>query len=125
MIPEVAHLRDKAREALAAARYNLVGGFTGTAVNRAYYAAFYVARAVLLLEGEAPRTHKGVQRQFLLHFVQTGRLEEPAAAILSRAARMREEADYDDAAQIEADEGEALIADVDAFMQAVEALLNT
>lgn len=33
----------KAGEALAAARYNLEGGFLTTAVNRAYYAAYYAA----------------------------------------------------------------------------------
>lgn len=124
MMPEVDHLRTKAHEALEAARYNIAGGFAGTAVNRAYYAAFHMARAALLLQGEAPKTHKGVHRQFLLHFAQTGRLERPIAAVLSRAASLREEADYDDAALITADDAEALIADVDVFVQAVELLLH-
>lgn len=123
MIPEVAQLRGKAHDALATARHDLEGGFVGGAVNRAYYAAFHMARAALLLRGEAPRTHKGVQRQFLLHFVQAGLVGQQAAAWLTRAARMRETADYDDAAMIEPDEAEALIQSVEHFVAAVEPLL--
>jgi uncharacterized protein (UPF0332 family) len=115
---------EQAREALAAAHYNLEGGFLTTAVNRAYYAAFHMARAALLLKGEAPRTHKGVHVRFRLHFVQTGRIGPEVAATLARAAEMREEADYDDGALIEADATEALIRDVARFLAAVEPLLT-
>ncbi len=54
---EVQALFKKAAEALAAARYTLDGGFLTTAINRAYYAAFYATRAALLTLGEAPKTH--------------------------------------------------------------------
>ena len=39
---------DGAREALEGAQYNLNGDFYGIAVNRAYYAFFYAATALLL-----------------------------------------------------------------------------
>lgn len=39
---------DGVREALRSAQYNLDGDFYGVAVNRAYYAFFYAATALLL-----------------------------------------------------------------------------
>lgn len=39
---------DGARNALRSAQYNLDGGFYGVVVNRAYYAFFYAATALLL-----------------------------------------------------------------------------
>lgn len=120
----VDRLRVKARNALAAARHDLAGGYPEAAANRTYYAAFHMARAALLLKEETPKSHKGVQRRFLLHFVGSGRLQGPIAAALSRAARMREEADYDDGALIEAADAEALLADVERFVDALELLIT-
>jgi uncharacterized protein (UPF0332 family) len=42
---------EHAREMLNAAAYNISGGFHGSAVNRAYYAIFYAANALLATQG--------------------------------------------------------------------------
>ena len=121
---EVQALFKKAAEALAAARYTLDGGFLTTAINRAYYAAFYATRAALLTLGEAPKTHQGVILRFNLHFVKTGRLDSHVAAILSFAEELRAGADYDLALNIEPHAVTDLIADVERFVQAVETIIT-
>ncbi len=46
-------------DALRAAEALLALGLANDAVSRAYYAAFHYARALLLLEGLEPKTHRG------------------------------------------------------------------
>lgn len=51
---------DGARDAVESAQYNLDGGFYGVAVNRAYYAFFYAATALLLTRNLTRAKHSGV-----------------------------------------------------------------
>lgn len=53
-----------ARNALASARYNLDGGYFGVAVNRAYYAFFYAATALLLSLNTTRSKHAAVLAAF-------------------------------------------------------------
>ena len=53
-----------ALEALDDAEATLQQGRLKTAINRAYYACFHAARAVLWSESHAPKTHKGTKKQF-------------------------------------------------------------
>ena len=115
---------ERAQEALAAARYTKDGGFLTTAVNRAYYAAFYAARAALLTVGEAPKSHKGVIQRFNLHFVKTGKLSTHVASIFPYAEEVRKGADYDVAISFDSGAVGDLIADVDTFVYTVEPLLR-
>lgn len=65
------------------------------AVTRAYYAAFHVARALLLSEDQQPRTHAGVIHLVHQHFVRTGRLDPELAHDLTGLEADRVKADYD------------------------------
>ncbi|WP_456427192.1 HEPN domain-containing protein [Rhodocaloribacter sp.] len=114
----------KAGETLAAARYNLEGAFLTTAVNRAYYAAYYAARAALLTIGEAPRTHHGLILRFSLPLVKTGRIGEHAAQTLAYAEELREGADCETAISFDPNAVADLIRDVEAFFEAVDPLLS-
>ena len=60
----VAIYMDGARDAVASARYNLDGEFYGVAVNRAYYAFFYAATALLLTLDMTRSKHSGVLPSF-------------------------------------------------------------
>ncbi len=55
---------DGAREALGHAQFNLDGGIHGVAVNRAYYAFFYAATALLLTIDLTRSRHSGVMSAF-------------------------------------------------------------
>lgn len=114
----------QAYEALAAARFNLDGDFLKTAVNRAYYAAFYAARAALLSVGESPKTHAGAIQRFNLHFVKTGRVQPDVAHVFPYAEEARKGADYDALTVFDFRAVADLLADVERFVAAVEPLLS-
>ena len=59
-----------ARNALQSAHYNLDGGYCGVAANRAYYAFFYAATALLLTLDITRSKHAGVMAAFRERFVK-------------------------------------------------------
>lgn len=69
-------------------------GLRDGATSRAYYAAFHAARALLVLDGQQPRSHRGVHALLERNWVANGKLD---AALLVRFARLQERrsmADY-------------------------------
>ena len=116
-------LLDRVRRALQTARLVLDDGDGPAAVNRAYYTAFWTAQAALRGVGETPRTHAGVQGRFYVRFVEPGLVPPAAARTLAYAGTLRQGADYDISPVFDPDAVAALIADVAAFLQAVEPLL--
>ncbi|MBN2562960.1 MAG: HEPN domain-containing protein [Phycisphaerae bacterium] len=65
----------QARDALASAHSEAAAARLNFAVNRAYYACFYAASAVLLSEGRKFVKHSGVRAALHRHLVKTGRIE--------------------------------------------------
>ena len=95
---------DLADEELRAADALLADGLPRIAVGRMYFAVFHAVRAQLYAEGFEPRTHRGAQHLFNLHFVRTGRFEPTTSGLIARLQKFREEADYAPAFVID-DEG--------------------
>ena len=92
-------LWDKAPQAAADARMLYANGSYDSACNRAYYAMFNAARALLALEGLAPdaaKRHATVLQQFSLRFVKDGPFAERDGRALAEASRVRNLADYSD-----------------------------
>ena len=58
-----------AQNALNGARFNLEQGFNGVAINRAYYAFFYAATALLRTLDVTRSKHSGVMGAFRERFV--------------------------------------------------------
>ena len=71
-----------AQEALESARSELAAGRRRFAINRAYYACFYAASAVLLQQGRTFVKHSGLRAALHEHLVRSGRLERPWGGIL-------------------------------------------
>lgn len=89
----------KARQAAVSARVLLDTGDADGACNRAYYAMFDAARAVLLASGapvepEIARTHSGLISAFSLHLVKTGRVPVELGKALNKVEDLRLMADY-------------------------------
>jgi len=84
----------KADEALAAARREHAAGDLGLATNRVYYACFYAACAVLLLEGKSFVKHAGVRSAIHQHLVKPGRIAPEFGELYDRAFDDRLEVDY-------------------------------
>jgi uncharacterized protein (UPF0332 family) len=123
MSPLQEALVEKAERALATAR-QVVGEDPEAAVNRAYYACFYLAQAALLDVGEEPKSHAGTHNRFAFHFVATGRIPENVARTLPYAAQARERADYNALVVTDSRAAADLLADAERFVAAVRTVLG-
>lgn len=92
-------LMAKAERACSSARALLDLGDVDGACNRAYYAMFDAARAVLLASGAAVRsdigkTHGGLINAFSEHLIKNGPVSKEMGRLLKRAEEVRLVADY-------------------------------
>jgi len=117
-------LLEKARRAISDAIYLQRDERIEASINRAYYAALHAARAALLTRGESPRSHHGVHTRFALHFIATGEIKRTIGDTLVLAARERERSDYEPLSAFDARAAADLIADVEQFVAAFEALIE-
>jgi len=85
---------DKSDEAFQAARQVLTASLAA-AVNRAYYACFYAASAVLIAESRKFVKHAGLQAAVHKHLVHPGRLSKDLGKAYDRLALARYQADYE------------------------------
>lgn len=109
-----------ARNRLKAAKLLLEQNLLADAVNRAYYAAFYAARAMLHVSGHDARTHAGVLSEFGLKIVRQNLAPEKYAKVLRRAFELRETSDYVLGAVFGKEEVETLIREVEDFLNFAE-----
>ena len=114
----------RAHDKLAVAKAVLAAGYPADAVSPAYYAVFHAAEALLLLEGDEPRSHEGLKSLFGLRFVKTGRLPEEMASILRELKDERESSDYSIFPAITAEEGERAVASAERFIVNIESFLR-
>jgi hypothetical protein len=86
----------KAARALDVASLVLESGAADDAVNRAYYSAFHVARALVELvePNSGGKTHKPVLNAFSNHYVRNGKLPKEYGAKINKAMSARHVADY-------------------------------
>ena len=114
----------RSRDKLAVAKHVLAAGYPADAVSPAYYAVFHAAEAVLLVEGDEPRSHEGLKSLFGLRFVKTGRLPEELASILRELKDERESGDYSIFPAITAKEAERAVASAEHFVTTLAAFLQ-
>jgi len=117
------------REELDAARNLVDSGFPRQAISRAYYAAFYAARAALEAAGEpSPKTHGGMRSRFSDLARSTPSIGPEVGRALSQLGTDRTEADYDEPT-ITTEEADDAIAKaqqvVDVIERAIAAGLGT
>lgn len=84
---------EMADDAIAVARREQLGSPIAS-VNRAYYACFYAASAVLLQEGRQFLKHSGVRGALHKYFVKTGRLSREVGKKYDELMKSRVVADY-------------------------------
>ncbi len=110
-------------KALAEARSLLAVRHDRGVVGRAYYAAFYYARAVLFSKGLECRTHRGVGHQPWTHFAGPGELPAEATNLLGALATRREVSDYDTDATVTVAHAAQAVADAERFIALCRPLL--
>ena len=113
----------RAQESLAAARALLGQGLANDAVSRAYYAAYHVARALLLTLGLEAKTHAGLARLVKLHFEV--RIGQGTGARFARLQTLRHAADYDTETRFSTQEAGEEVTEAERFVTEGVALLLT
>ncbi|MBC8554351.1 MAG: HEPN domain-containing protein [Candidatus Brocadiales bacterium] len=86
---------ENAEESLDVAQLNLNNDFYSAAINRAYYAVFYAANALLATKKLARSKHSGVLAAFRQHFVKTKLLSSELSVIYGQVMDDRHEGDYE------------------------------
>jgi uncharacterized protein (UPF0332 family) len=109
---------------LEVAKHNLAEGFYSTAVNRAYYAVFYAANALLATEGLSRGKHSGVVAAFRQHFVKPGLIEAKFGRIYGQLMDDRRGADYDLETIIEPEQAAADVEHAHRFLARVRQYLQ-
>ena len=85
---------EKAADALATAQETMTT-HPAASVNRAYYACFYAATAVLLTEGRQFVKHAGVRGALHKYLIHQGRLPKELGDAYDNLMKMRQAADYE------------------------------
>lgn len=85
---------ENADETLDAAQLNFDKGFYRSACNRAYYAMFYAASALLYSKGKSYGKHSAVIAAFRQHFIKTGEFAEQWGKDYGEIMDNRHIADY-------------------------------
>ena len=94
--------------------------FWNAAVNRAYYACYYMVSGLLLKNEINPKTHKGVRQMFALHFIQTGLISRDWGRFFSDLFDKRQTGDYDDFVVIDKETTEEIIELTKGFLVEIE-----
>ena len=96
----------------------------GSAINRACYAIFYAANALLVTRGVSRGKHSGVIAAFREHFVRSGRIEAEYSRFYGRVLDDRHVSDYEIELGIDAEVAEADLSDARRFVGRAESLLR-
>jgi uncharacterized protein (UPF0332 family) len=109
-------LMAKAEQAAASAKVLLDTGDGDGASNRAYYAMFDAARAVLLASGfDVGKTHRGVLNAFSERLVKSGSVPQEMGRLLKRAETFRYVADYE-GNPVELNDAKEMVEQAEAFV---------
>lgn len=117
---EVKLYMEHAHRMLIVAGHNRESEFYASAVNRAYYAIFYAANAMLSTQGLARSKHSGIISAFRQQFVKTGLIETEFSDIYGRVMDHRHISDYELDLAIDDDQAEIDLQDAIRFVDRME-----
>jgi len=106
----------KSEESLAAAEDELQAGRLSFAVNRLYYACFYVISALLLQENLRFKKHSGVRATFHQHLVKPGKISRDMGKLYDELFEARQRGVYFAMVFFERAEVEEWLTKVDHFV---------
>ena len=114
-----------AQDALRTAQFNLDNDFYGVAVNRAYYAFFYAATALLLTLDLTRSKHSGVIAAFREHFVKSGFFQVDDSRAYGEAFELRNTTDYEMLGKADEFQARTVVENADRFIEHCETHLGT
>lgn len=92
----VFYRKQKSRATLKEAEDMIETAHWNLAIQRLYYASFYMASALLLKNNISAQSHNGVVSQLGFHFITTGKLDKTEGRLYSRLLQNRITGDYND-----------------------------
>lgn len=115
---------EQAQTALNDARFLLYGDRSSQSVlNRAYYAMFYAALALLQKIGKVPSKHSGVISLFDTEFVMKGIFSKNLSRDFHRAFELRQMSDYQTVKTVPTERAEETLNNAVHFVEAVKKYL--
>lgn len=93
-------------------------------VNRAYYAMFYAALALLVTIDRHSSKHTDVISLFDQEFVRQNRVSKELGRMLHQAFEARQEGDYKDFSKIDRNVAAEILRSADEFVQSIEEKLS-
>ena len=94
---EIVYYRvERSEETLAEADCLAENGHFSGAVNRLYYACYYIVTALLLAHEIQASTHAGVRSMFALKFIKPGKIDMSHGKFFNEIFELRHSNDYDD-----------------------------
>jgi uncharacterized protein (UPF0332 family) len=114
----------RAAESLDVARLALGNNHLQDAVNRLYYACFYMVTALLQTKGLASGKHSGVRALFNQNWIKTGVLPHSIGRFYQEIFERRQEGDYADLAAFNRDDVIAWMRTAEEFVSAIAALIE-
>lgn len=94
------------------------------AANRYYYACFHAVQALFIHNGLASKTHSGMLRQFGLHFIKTGIIEDRLGGFLTRMEQLREKGDYNCVFSINEEELDTIVEPAHELVKVITGLVQ-
>jgi len=88
-------------------------------VNRLYYSSYYLISALLYKFDYKSETHNGTKTQFNLYYIKTGKIDIKYGKLYSNLFLWRQESDYTDFVDFDADIVIPLIEQVQEFNQII------
>jgi len=114
----------KCEEAMSDALLLVEDGRWNAAINRLYYACFYLISALLLKNNIEAKTHTGVKHQFNLHFVKKGIVATEHGRLFSDLFDSRQKGDYGDLYDFDEEAVKSLIVPLQQFISEIKNLIG-
>ena len=114
----------KSNKSLRAASLMIENEFYDEAINRIYYACFYIVTALLFKNNIDAKTHAGVRTMMHKHFVKHNLISQSDGAFYSDIFEYRHSSDYDDYVEFEKDVVEKLFIEAEKFTNNLHNLLT-
>lgn len=121
---EIESLLKISEENLRDARTLSTSGSYRSAISRAYYVFFDVAKAALLTKDVLPKSHGGAIAKFGEVFVKSNLIKGDYGRAFNRALEIRMEADYEALREFSKEETEELIREAERFFKEVKSLCS-
>ena len=114
----------KSNQSIKAAQLLIENNFYNEAINRIYYACFYLVSALLHKNNINAKTHAGVKTMLHKNFTLTNLIDEELAAFYSSIFFFRHSSDYEEGIEYEKEVTIGLYKEAISFLDSFQNLLN-